>query len=480
MDPRVAAGHMLAGRYRLGPLLGQGGMAQVFDGFDTRLARPVAVKLLRAEVAAHPDMRRRFEREARAAARLSHPNVVAVYDSGEDRGLAYLVMERLPGQTLADRIARGPLPPAHVAAIGADVLAALDAAHSLGMVHRDIKPGNILIGADGRAKVADFGIAKSLELAPPAGDPILADLTQTGLVIGTPAYLAPERMLGHPATVQADLYAAGVVLYEALTGHKPGAGPDLAAAGIPPGLARVVQRAMAARQEDRYPTARAMAADLAAAAGGAALPPTEPLRSGTEVMPRPVLPPPPTRVAGAARAGPAPDQRRPRDWRRAAALALAALVVAGIVVAIVLSKSRTPVAPGPTVASTSGTATTTATTKTTTTTTTADPQVAALDQAASQLEASGSPAAVTVGRALQAVTAIPAGAARAAAAQQALDVAAALLDAGGLTPAQYQEAAAPLEAAGASPPTTTTLPSPPTKPGGDGKDQGGPGGHGGH
>src|SRR5437660_8496197 len=156
-------------------------MADVFDGFDQRLRRPVAVKVLRRELAADPDLRRRFEAEARAAARLSHPHVVAVYDTGEDQGRAFIVMERLPGRTLATVIEEGPVDQAWLRRVAIEVLAALGAAHAAGIVHRDIKPGNILIDGAGSAKVADFGIAKSVE----AGDP---GLTRTGMLIGTTAY----------------------------------------------------------------------------------------------------------------------------------------------------------------------------------------------------------------------------------------------------------------------------------------------------
>src|SRR4051812_12720307 len=160
-------------------------MADVYDAFDERLSRPVAVKMLREDVVArHPEVRARFEAEARSAARLGHPNVVAVYDTGEDGGIPYIVMERLPGQTLAERLADGPVDLEWLRRVAGDVLGALAAAHAAGIVHRDIKPGNILIAENGCAKVADFGIAKSLEAAGP-------DLTGTNLLVGTPAYMAP-------------------------------------------------------------------------------------------------------------------------------------------------------------------------------------------------------------------------------------------------------------------------------------------------
>ncbi|MGH9089546.1 MAG: serine/threonine-protein kinase [Acidimicrobiales bacterium] len=253
---------ILAGRNRVSPLLGQGGSACVYDGYDTRLARPVAIKQLRPEVAADLAMRRRFEQEGRTAARLTHPNAVAVYDTGEEAGHTFFVMERLPGRSLADRIADGPMGAAEAAGVAADVLAALRAAHSLGMVHRDVKPGNILLTEEGRAKVGDFGIATSLDLVL-VGDTTMVDATVLGLVIGTPAYLAPERLTGEPATERTDLYALGVVLFETLTGAKPEPGAT-SVPGASPALAAVALRALSPRVADRFASAAEMAAALRA------------------------------------------------------------------------------------------------------------------------------------------------------------------------------------------------------------------------
>lgn len=265
-------GRVLNGRYRLGRLLGRGGMAEVYEAHDELLDRPVAVKLLRPDMAADLEVRSRFEVEARSAARLHHPNVVAVFDTGEDAGDPYLVMELLPGESLADRMAQGPVEPEWLCRVADDVLAALGSAHDSGLVHRDVKPANVLIAADGRAKVADFGIAKSVEA-------VGADLTSTGLLLGTPAYLAPERIDGQPATARSDLYSFGVVLYEALAGAKPfqgstavamasaiatmpppplhGARPDL-----DPHLVAAVERAMSKDPAERPSTAAEMASDL--------------------------------------------------------------------------------------------------------------------------------------------------------------------------------------------------------------------------
>ncbi len=253
-------------------------MAEVRAGTDLRLKRPVAVKLLLPEMAARDDIRRRFEAEARASASFNDPHAVAVFDTGEHEGQPYIVMERLPGETLADRIRAGPADPAWLALVAREVLGALGAAHAAGLVHRDVKPGNILITADDHAKIADFGIAKSLDEAPGT-----VDLTGTGQLLGTPAYLSPDRLEGGPATAQSDLYALGVVLYEGLTGRCPFPGDtplaiaravvagqhqplDEARPGLDPALVAVVERAMAADPEERYPSAAAMAAALAPAA----------------------------------------------------------------------------------------------------------------------------------------------------------------------------------------------------------------------
>src|SRR4051812_25422369 len=168
-------------------------MSEVHGALDQRLQRPVAIKRLKPDMAAREDVRRRFETEARWAARLSHPHAVAVYDTGEQDGVPYLVMERLPGETLQDRIVEGPVDPDWLRRTAIDVLGAIGTAHDTGIVHRDIKPGNILITADDRAKVADFGIAKSLGLD---DDDQRTDLTRTGQLVGTPSYLAPERLDG--------------------------------------------------------------------------------------------------------------------------------------------------------------------------------------------------------------------------------------------------------------------------------------------
>ena len=274
---RSVAPVVIGGRYEVGELLGRGGMAEVYAGIDRRLERPVAIKLLQESMAARPDVRTRFEAEARAAATLTQPHAVAVYDTGEHEGVPFIVMERLPGHTLADRIAAGTLPPEDVRAIAVQVLGALGAAHAAGIVHRDVKPGNVLVATDGSVKIADFGIAKSIDVA--------SDLTGTGQVLGTPAYLAPEQVEGRGASPASDIYALGVVLYEALTGQKPfgGTTPVAVAQAVVVGdhrplaelrpdidkpLVDAVERAMARDPEQRFPSAASMAAALSV------LPPT--------------------------------------------------------------------------------------------------------------------------------------------------------------------------------------------------------------
>jgi len=276
------AGVLIGNRYELGPLLRRGGMADVHTGVDRRLDRDVAIKLLRPDMAERDDVRLRFEAEARAAARLSHPNAVSVFDTGEHDGKPYIVMERLPGRTLADVIAEGPVSEDTLIPIATGVLSALGAAHAAGIVHRDVKPGNILLTDDGTAKIADFGIAKSAEMVSgAAGGPI--DLTLTGQLVGTPAYLAPERLAGAPATFLSDLYSVAVVLYEALTGEKPFMGDSFIAVAqavqngthrplsgvrpdVDPSLASAVERAL-----DRDPSRRfSSAEDMAAALSGGA------------------------------------------------------------------------------------------------------------------------------------------------------------------------------------------------------------------
>src|SRR4051794_17434523 len=210
-------GRVLDGRYRVGPRIARGGMATVYEATDLRLDRVCALKVMHAGLG-DDDFAGRFVREARAAARLSHPNVVSIFDQGDDDGTVFLAMEYVPGHTLRDLIrAQAPIPPARALALLDPVLSALGAAHQAGMIHRDVKPENVLLADDGRVKVADFGLARAVS----------AETQHTatgGILIGTVSYLSPELVVDGRADARSDVYAAGVVLYELLTGRKPHAG----------------------------------------------------------------------------------------------------------------------------------------------------------------------------------------------------------------------------------------------------------------
>ena len=201
------------GRYRVGRVLGEGAMAKVLLAHDAELGREVAVKLLGEGLAADPSFRARFAREARLAAGLSHPNVVTVFDVGEDDGRPFIVMELVPGRTLEERLrGDGALSANDVLAIARQVCAGLEHAHTNGLVHRDLKPGNLIERDDGTVKIADFGIARAVEGT---------ELTEAGMVVGTAAYLAPEQAEAGTVTPATDLFALGAVLYELLTGRQP-------------------------------------------------------------------------------------------------------------------------------------------------------------------------------------------------------------------------------------------------------------------
>ena len=214
-------GSVLGGRYRLVELLGQGGMATIYRARDAQLDRDVAVKLLRPEFGRDPDFLARFRDEARAAASLGHPNIVAVFDFGEEQSDPYIIMELIDGQDLSSILREnGPLPPRQAARVSAEVAKALQAAHVRGIVHRDVKPSNILVGRDGRVRVADFGIARALDDA---------QVTLPGVTMGSVHYFSPEQARGEPATQASDIYSLGIVLYESLTGQRPFSGDGSAA-----------------------------------------------------------------------------------------------------------------------------------------------------------------------------------------------------------------------------------------------------------
>ncbi|HWX97841.1 MAG TPA: protein kinase, partial [Solirubrobacteraceae bacterium] len=274
-------GTLLGGRYRLDAQIGRGGMSTVYRAFDVVLERPVAIKLMHREIAADSDQLERFRREARSVAQLNHPHIVTVIDAGEESsaegensgagGSPYIVLEYVEGETLKDLIRRdGPLEITQAIAYAIEIARALGAAHERHIVHRDVKPQNVLISAEGGAKITDFGIARTLTEE---------GLTMDGRVLGTTDYVSPEQALGHPVTGQSDLYSLGIVLYEMLTGRVPFRGdspvavamkhvredvpdvqalrPELSAA-----TAAVVDRAVSKDVSRRYRDAASMAGEL--------------------------------------------------------------------------------------------------------------------------------------------------------------------------------------------------------------------------
>ncbi len=261
-------------RYEMHRRLARGGMSDVYLARDLLLDRPVAVKVLFAEYAKDPTFVERFRREAQAAANLNHPNVVAVYDWGQQSGTYFIVMEYIEGRSLSEIVrTEGPLHPRRAAEITADVAAALGFAHRNGVVHRDIKPGNILISPSGQVKVADFGIAQAI-----AGG-AEANLTQAGAVMGTATYFSPEQAQGRPVDPRSDLYSLGCVLYEMLTTRPPFTGdtpvaiaykhvqepaplPSASGVAVPPALEAIVAQLMAKDPAQRYASAEDLRADL--------------------------------------------------------------------------------------------------------------------------------------------------------------------------------------------------------------------------
>ena len=355
-NPRKA--RIIGDRYQLGRVVGRGGMATIHEAMDLRLERPVAVKLLRPEAAADADLADRFRREALAATVLRHPNIVACLDTGTDDGQPYLVMDLVDGEDLAARLKRGGrLAPTHAARIGLDVARALGVAHVRGIVHRDVKPGNILLASDGRAMVTDFGIARL------AAD---AEAARPGTTLGSVHYFSPEQAKGATTTPASDVYGLGLVLYEAMTGARAFSGETtdaiaLARIGatppsprsvrpeVPADLDAVVRRALAPEPADRYANGNAMATALEAAMQ------TADDASTTTIVSTPVIagapPEPSTHRERPARARPrttaAPRARRPGPGRSApsgvliALLALIGIVGGAIAVAALPGGSRT-------------------------------------------------------------------------------------------------------------------------------------------
>src|SRR5512139_1314706 len=270
------------GAYEVLNLLGSGGMGEVYLARDTRLDRTVAIKVLQGHLAVSAETRQRFEREARVISSLNHPNICTLYDIGHLEGMDYLVMEHIEGESLADRLARGPLPLPELLRIGVEIADALDRAHRQGLVHRDLKPGNIMLTKTG-AKLLDFGLARATGLSAAPGDlssPTMSrPLTAEGTIVGTYQYMAPEQLEGREADARSDLFSLGAVLYEMATGKRAFEGRSQASliASIlkeapkpisaivsvaPAALDRVVLRCLEKDPDDRYQTARDVLLEL--------------------------------------------------------------------------------------------------------------------------------------------------------------------------------------------------------------------------
>jgi eukaryotic-like serine/threonine-protein kinase len=329
------------GRYRIEDVLGRGGMASVYLARDEELERSVAVKVLAEHLADQPDFHDRFLREARLAAQLSHPNVVQVFDVGEEDGSPFIVMECVEGSTLADELQeRGRLDPDEVVDLALQICGGLEHAHAAGLVHRDIKPQNLLLRPDGTVKIADFGIARAAETT---------RLTQMGSVMGTAAYLSPEQALGEEVTAAADLYSLGCVLYELLTGRTPYVFetlPELVVKhrdevippvrelrpDVPERLEAAVMHALARNPDYRPASAAALAEELAVASPD---PPIRPRRATGRRATEVPAPSAPTQVLSAPRTR---SRRQHTPGSRRLWLALAAIVAAvALVIALAVA-----------------------------------------------------------------------------------------------------------------------------------------------
>jgi serine/threonine-protein kinase len=336
---------LASGRYRVERTLGHGGMAAVYLAHDAELERPVAVKVLAEHLASDEAFRQRFLREARMAAKLSHPNVVHVYDQGDEDGQPFIVMEYVEGVTLGDELKRsGPLAPARVVDLALQICGGLEHAHASGLVHRDVKPGNLLLRADGTVKIADFGIARAAQAT---------KLTQIGSVLGTAAYLAPEQAAGEQVTAAADIYSLGCVLFELLTGRTPYVFetlPELVfkqreepitpirelRPEVPAELEAAVMHCLARNPEYRPASAAELAQELAA---GSPEPPTEALPRPTGVRATDVATVPLEQAPATATRARAPVPRRDFALPRSAPLLAFAVVAALVVIVLLLTLS---------------------------------------------------------------------------------------------------------------------------------------------
>src|SRR4051794_18432118 len=335
---------VIADRYELEELVGKGGMSSVYRAKDRLLERTVAIKMLHEHYSRDDDYVERFRREARAAAQLSHPNIVTVIDRGEADGRQFIVFEYIDGDNLKSLVdVGGQLPIEQAVALAHQIARALAFAHEHGLVHRDVKPQNVLLNGDGRAKVTDFGIARSLD--------VKHGMTQTGTVLGTSDYIAPEQAQGQTVSAQTDVYSLGVVLYELLTGEVPFPGENFVAVAMrhinePPPSARArrpdvsprldaaLQRAMAKDPADRFPSMDAFCAELAVC--------LQELQHGAPNSVPAFVPPPAAPAATQVISRPA--RRAPRPRRRSgvpvAAVVLVALLAAAAVAAAVIAHQR--------------------------------------------------------------------------------------------------------------------------------------------
>ncbi|MCO8276533.1 Stk1 family PASTA domain-containing Ser/Thr kinase [Actinoplanes sp. TRM 88003] len=356
----TAQARLLGGRYQVGELLGYGGMAEVHRGRDLRLGRDVAIKMLRTDLARDATFQERFRREAQNSAALNHPAIVAVYDTGEEisstgEKLPFIVMEFVNGQTLKEVLAQEQrLPTRQALEYIADICAALEFSHRHGIIHRDIKPGNVMITQNGQVKVMDFGIARALASG-------ATTMTQTSAVIGTAQYLSPEQARGESVDARSDVYAAGCVLFELLVGTPPFVGdspvsvayqhvreepkaPSDVVPGVPADVDAIVLKALAKNPVNRYQSAQEMRADaLRAVAGRPVL--AEPVMSQAETMAmqggatqRQWQPQSATTMQRPVGGPPRPPERRSSSWVWAALAALGVLVV--VVLGVALMQER--------------------------------------------------------------------------------------------------------------------------------------------
>src|SRR3954462_13353587 len=334
---------LLGGRYELGEVLGYGGMAEVHLGRDVRLGRDVAIKLLRADLARDPSFQGRFRREAQSAASLNHPSIVAVYDSGDDAeagggATPYIAMECVQGRTLREVLElEGHLLPRRALELTAQICAALDQAHRAGIVHRDVKPGNVMLTPTGELKVMDFGIARAVTGAG-------ATMTQTAAVIGTAHYLSPEQARGEHVDARSDVYSTGCLLYELLTGGPPFSGdsavavayqhvredpvpPSRIESDVPGSIDAIVLKAMAKNPANRYQSAADMRADIERALAGRPVEATPVLAEDSALL----MPPPPTTVLL--------RPQQPRAGRAPAYTLLALATLAVFIIALFVARA---------------------------------------------------------------------------------------------------------------------------------------------